>query len=131
MSGVSLRVEICAESTAGQIVVLAQSWSNKEEADCGAKGLKLRNPGEIGLAQAHCCLQLGLQAQTDLVKVVQRGLFGQEEQADVGWIQMVMMLWKGEGREKHVSKYGSFTLDCSRNARQQPVVQPWGEGAWV
>lgn len=43
---------------------------------------------------------------------------------------MAMMLWKGQGREEYVSKNGSFTLDCSRNARQQPevlVVQPWRE----
>lgn len=43
---------------------------------------------------------------------------------------MATMLWKGEGREKYVSKNGSFTLDYSRNAGQQPVVlvvQPWRE----
>lgn len=48
---------------------------------------------------------------------------------------MVMMLWKGEGRA-YLSKRGSFTLDCSRNARQAAagwagsmvqVVQPWRE----
>lgn len=71
------------ESTAGQIVALAQSWSDKEEADCGARGLKLRSPGEIGLAQAHCCLQLGQQVQTDLVRVVQ-GFSGSEGGAAVG-----------------------------------------------
>lgn len=60
VSGVSLRREICAESTAGQIVSLAQSWSNKEEADCGAKGLKLRNPGEIGLAQGSLLFAAGI-----------------------------------------------------------------------
>lgn len=60
---------MCRESTAGQNVALAQSWSDKEEADCGAKGLKLRSPGEIGLAQDRCCLQLGWRVQTDLVNV--------------------------------------------------------------
>lgn len=51
---------LCRESTAGQIVSLAQSWSNKEEADCGAKGLKLRNPGEIGLAQGSLLFAAGI-----------------------------------------------------------------------